>query len=112
MPGTGKTYVIVMLLKIMVEKGLQILLSSYTHSALDNILKRFVEKFPNLKNKITRIASNPTQVDEKVQDLVFQKKKCKSLKDIKEYFEPKQIFAVTCLASSNLILSNSYQIFL
>jgi DNA replication ATP-dependent helicase Dna2 len=59
MPGTGKTYLIVLLLKILLDRGNRILLSSYTHSALDNILKRFVEKYPALKNKVVRVASNP-----------------------------------------------------
>lgn len=38
MPGTGKTTVIAELLKLLVKSDLSILLSSYTHSAVDNIL--------------------------------------------------------------------------
>ncbi|CAI4039539.1 hypothetical protein SMKI_08G2070 [Saccharomyces mikatae IFO 1815] len=38
MPGTGKTTVIAEIIKILVSKGKSILLTSYTHSAVDNIL--------------------------------------------------------------------------
>lgn len=111
MPGTGKTFVIVLLLRLLIERGDQILLSSYTHSAVDGILKRFVEKYPEYRDKVVRIASNQNQVDESVRDLVYQKSKFKNVKEIDTYFKSKQIFAVTCLASSNLALSNlSYQI--
>jgi len=104
MPGTGKTYVITLLLRIMIERGDKIILSTYTHSAVDNILKRFIEKYPTMKDKIVRIASNASSVDEKLHDLIFQKKKFKSVREIKEFLEPKQIYAVTCLASTNALL--------
>ena len=38
MPGTGKTTVIVALIKTLVNLGKTVLLTSYTHSAVDNIL--------------------------------------------------------------------------
>lgn len=104
MPGTGKTYVIVLLLKILLERGDTILLSSYTHSAVDNILKRFIETFPIFREQCVRIASNETQVDEKLHDIVFQKKKLKSLKEINDFFTPKKLYAVTCLGAGNVLL--------
>lgn len=38
MPGTGKTTLIAELLKVLVKSNLSVLLTSYTHSAVDNIL--------------------------------------------------------------------------
>jgi len=38
MPGTGKTFLIVQLINILIEQNLKILISSYTHQALNNIL--------------------------------------------------------------------------
>lgn len=108
MPGTGKTFVILFLLKIFLDNGNQILLSSYTHSAIDNILKRFVEKYPAEKEKIVRLASNPNQVDESLRDLVYQRKKFNKVKELDEYFGKKQIFACTCLATKNLLLSMNF----
>jgi DNA replication ATP-dependent helicase Dna2 len=36
---------------------------------------------------------------------MYQKKNFKSVSEIKEFFEPKQLYAVTCLASGNLLLA-------
>jgi len=107
MPGTGKTYVIVLLLRILIERGERILLSAYTHSAIDGILKRFVERFPTYKEKIVRIASNSNYVDESVRDLVYQKKNFKGLNEMDSFFNSKQIYAVTCLACTNIVLSKN-----
>lgn len=106
MPGTGKTYVIVLLIRILLDRGDRIILSSYTHSAIDGILKRFVEKYPTYRDKLLRIASNANQVDESIRDIVYQKKNFKSIGAISSYLDSKQLFAVTCLASANIILSN------
>jgi DNA replication ATP-dependent helicase Dna2 len=40
MPGTGKTTVIAALIKILVAQGKTVLLTSYTHSAVDTILRK------------------------------------------------------------------------
>jgi len=38
MPGTGKTTTIVHIIRALVENGKSVLLTSYTHTAVDNIL--------------------------------------------------------------------------
>ena len=38
MPGTGKTTTIARLVEVLVAQGMSVLLTSYTHSAVDNIL--------------------------------------------------------------------------
>jgi len=43
MPGTGKTTTIVEIIKILVSRGCRILLTSYTHSAVDTILRKFTD---------------------------------------------------------------------
>jgi DNA replication ATP-dependent helicase Dna2 len=43
MPGTGKTTVIAALIKILVAQGRTVLLTSYTHSAVDTILRKLDE---------------------------------------------------------------------
>ncbi|EJS43392.1 dna2p [Saccharomyces arboricola H-6] len=48
MPGTGKTTVIAEIIKILVSKGKSVLLTSYTHSAVDNILIKLNETSINI----------------------------------------------------------------
>ena len=43
MPGTGKTTVIAALVKALVDLGKTIFLTSYTHSAVDNVLLKLKE---------------------------------------------------------------------
>jgi KaiC/GvpD/RAD55 family RecA-like ATPase len=38
MPGTGKTTTIAHIIRVLVENGKSVLLTSYTHTAVDNIL--------------------------------------------------------------------------
>lgn len=41
MPGTGKTHTIAILVKILFDFGFNIMISTYTHSALDNTYKNY-----------------------------------------------------------------------
>ncbi|KAI9606715.1 hypothetical protein H4Q26_006252 [Puccinia striiformis f. sp. tritici PST-130] len=43
MPGTGKTTTIAELIKTLIKMGKTVLLTSYTHSAVDNILSKLIE---------------------------------------------------------------------
>jgi DNA replication ATP-dependent helicase Dna2 len=54
MPGTGKTFLISVLIKFLCENNQNILISCYTHTALDNILRRLIKLFPALSNSIVR----------------------------------------------------------
>jgi superfamily I DNA/RNA helicase len=40
MPGTGKTTTIAHIIQILVKQGKSILLTSYTHTAVDNVLSK------------------------------------------------------------------------
>ncbi|GMH86523.1 hypothetical protein TrST_g3744 [Triparma strigata] len=43
LPGTGKTSTICFLIRLMVARGLKVLVSSYTHTAVDNLLTKLME---------------------------------------------------------------------
>lgn len=50
MPGTGKTTTIAEIIKALVERGKTVLLTSYTHSAVDTILMKLLNaEFPMLR---------------------------------------------------------------
>jgi len=42
MPGTGKTYTISLIVRAMVAKGGRVLVTSYTHSAVDNLMEKLM----------------------------------------------------------------------
>jgi hypothetical protein len=59
MPGTGKTDLLAVLIKILaVDFRLKVLVSSFTHTALDNIIERLEKKFGNIiENHIVRFGN-------------------------------------------------------
>lgn len=62
MPGTGKTTTIAEIIKILVKEGRRVLLASYTHSAVDTILRKLVDTDVNVlrlgqKDKVCGIIS-------------------------------------------------------
>jgi DNA replication ATP-dependent helicase Dna2 len=44
MPGSGKTTAIVALIRLLVALGKTVLLTSYTHSAVDNVLIKLIHE--------------------------------------------------------------------
>ncbi|OTF76208.1 DNA2 helicase-like protein, partial [Euroglyphus maynei] len=60
-PGSGKTQTIVALIQILVEQGYSILVTSYTHAAVDNILMKLV-KFNDKNDKnVDFVRMGPTK---------------------------------------------------
>ena len=106
MPGTGKTEAIVVLLKILIERGDKVLLTAFTHFAIDNILVRFAEKYPELEDKVVRVASDPNAVLPDARKFVRQSSGVDRVRTNQEEFRFEQVFAVTCLAINNSLLSN------
>jgi len=106
MPGTGKTQVIATLLKILIESGQKVLVTAYTHSAVDNMLKRFLKEFGEDREKVLRLGSGD-KIDREVADLVY--KKSPTQQEEEDLLRSKMIFAVTCLGVSNKLLSKNFE---
>ncbi|KAF5370335.1 hypothetical protein D9758_006999 [Tetrapyrgos nigripes] len=73
-PGTGKTTVVVQILRRMVEhmdKDTRILMTASTHNAVDNVLERFValnkEKELLAEEQILRVATDTSKVNKNLQ---------------------------------------------
>ncbi|XP_064613334.1 DNA replication ATP-dependent helicase/nuclease DNA2-like [Liolophura sinensis] len=101
-PGTGKTSTIVALVKILKLLGHSVLLASYTHSAVDNILlklKRDGLKFLRL-GRIARIHSaiHPFAAENLVKNLT-------SVADLRSFYAAQDIVATTCLGSNHVTFS-------
>ncbi|KAI9738683.1 MAG: Tripartite DNA replication factor [Cirrosporium novae-zelandiae] len=101
MPGTGKTTTIVHILRALVSQGKSVLLTSYTHNAVDNILL----KIRNDGFKIFRIGAL-AKVHPDVQqfaDLSGQRKK--SFEDLRDSYENSRIVATTCLGVNHPVFN-------
>ena len=99
MPGTGKTYTIAHIIRALVSQGKSVLLTSYTHTAVDNILLKLRDD----KMGILRLGA-PAKVHPDVQDFVtLAGMPMTSFEQIKEAWHGNPIVATTCLGISHPI---------
>ncbi|KAL7793100.1 DNA replication factor Dna2 domain-containing protein [Trichoderma ceciliae] len=99
MPGTGKTTTIAHIIKALVSQNKTVLLTSHTHTAVDNILL----KLKSDKIPILRLGA-PAKVHPEVQDFAYlagQPKK--TFEEIKEAWHGTPIVATTCLGINHQI---------
>ncbi|KAL6800118.1 DNA replication factor Dna2 domain-containing protein [Trichoderma sp. SZMC 28012] len=99
MPGTGKTTTIAHIIKALVSQNKTVLLTSHTHTAVDNILL----KLKSDKIPILRLGA-PAKVHPEVQDfahLAGQPKK--TFDEIKEAWHGTPIVATTCLGINHQV---------
>ena len=100
MPGTGKTTTIAHIIRALVAKGKSVLLTSYTHTAVDNILL----KIKNDKISILRLGAT-SKIHPEVQsfaDLASEPKK--SFEGIQQSYSA-QVVATTCLGVNHAIFN-------
>ncbi|XP_060534647.1 DNA replication ATP-dependent helicase/nuclease DNA2 isoform X2 [Cylas formicarius] len=102
MPGTGKTSTIVALIQLLVEMNKTILITSHTHSAVDNVCIKLVKLGINLmrlgrESKVHRSVRHYTES--------YLTKDCKSPEELDLVYNSAQILAVTCFASGHPALS-------
>ena len=95
MPGTGKTTVISHVIKMLVDAKKTVLLSSYTNSAVDNILI----KVAKLGVDFIRVG-NPSRIHPEIRDHVIgsESKIIKSIQDFEQELLKPYVIASTCLA--------------
>lgn len=99
MPGTGKTTTIAHIIKALVSQNKTVLLTSHTHTAVDNILLKL--KSDNIP--ILRLGA-PAKVHPEVQDFVhLAGHPKKSFEEIKEAWHGTPIVATTCLGINHQV---------
>jgi DNA replication ATP-dependent helicase Dna2 len=93
MPGTGKTTTIAHIIRALVSQGKTVLLTSHTHTAVDNILLKLkTDKIPILRLGV------PAKIHPEVQSFAYlagQPKK--TFEEIKEAWHGTPVVATTCL---------------
>ncbi|KAI8849713.1 DNA replication factor Dna2-domain-containing protein [Chytridium lagenaria] len=92
MPGTGKTTTIAALVQHLLKLGKSILLTAYTHSAIDNVLLK-------LKASGVRFLrfGNKSKIHPDIRDVAFDPFKFKSVADLKHSLAEQKLIATTCL---------------
>jgi DNA replication ATP-dependent helicase Dna2 len=101
MPGTGKTTTIAHIIRALVAQGKSVLLTSYTHTAVDNILLKIRDD----DIRILRIGA-ATKIHPDVQefaDLAANPKK--TIEELKDSYEKPQVVATTCLGVNHPIFN-------
>ncbi|KAL1964671.1 hypothetical protein VTN77DRAFT_6697 [Rasamsonia byssochlamydoides] len=101
MPGTGKTTTIAHIIRALVSQGKSVLLTSYTHTAVDNILLKIRDD--NIR--ILRLGA-PAKVHPEVQqfaDLAAIPKK--TIEELQESYEQSRVVATTCLGVNHPIFN-------
>ncbi|CCK70333.1 bifunctional ATP-dependent DNA helicase/ssDNA endodeoxyribonuclease DNA2 KNAG_0E00650 [Huiozyma naganishii CBS 8797] len=100
MPGTGKTTVISEMIKVFAANGKSVLLTSYTHSAVDNILLKLLDTDLN----IIRLGSN-SKINPKTQCYLPNYENVKTFQDYKDIIDGASIVATTCLGIKDFLFS-------
>ncbi|CDU25051.1 related to DNA2-DNA helicase [Sporisorium scitamineum] len=103
MPGTGKTTTIAKLIELLVKLGKRILLTSYTHSAVDTILRKLGEDHMD-GMRILRLGSKDKVHPDAHQFLL---PRCSTLDELKNAFETPNVVAATCLSVHHTFFSSS-----
>lgn len=99
MPGTGKTFTIAHLIRALTSQGKSVLLTSHTHTAVDNILLKLKED----KIPILRLGA-PAKIHTEVQDFAtLAGRPMHSFDEIKEAWHGTPIVATTCLGINHPI---------
>ncbi|CVK97331.1 related to DNA helicase [Fusarium proliferatum] len=99
MPGTGKTTTIAHIIRALTSQGKSVLLTSHTHTAVDNILLKLkADKIP-----ILRLGA-PAKVHPDVQDFaILAGHPMKSFDEIKNAWHGTPIVAMTCLGINHSV---------
>jgi len=102
MPGTGKTTTIACIISILVTLGKSVLVASYTHTAVDNILI----KVKQMKLDFVRLGQHH-KVREEIKPFVVENATChiKTVKELEQFYERTNIVATTCLGINHPILT-------
>ncbi|EEZ99558.2 DNA replication ATP-dependent helicase/nuclease DNA2-like Protein [Tribolium castaneum] len=102
MPGTGKSATIVALIQLLIELNKSVLITSHTHSAIDNICIRLQK----LNVDFIRLGSE-SKIDSKLKPNLETTltEKCTTPEEMNEIYNKYKVIAVTCLGSGHPLLT-------
>ncbi|KAJ3013117.1 Tripartite DNA replication factor [Thoreauomyces humboldtii] len=100
MPGTGKTSTIAELIRMLVHRGKSVLLTSYTHSAVDNVLL----KLHDSKVDFLRLG-NPEKIHAAIRQYTVALANITSVTELTNFYASKNVVATTCLGINDIVFS-------
>lgn len=105
-PGTGKSNVIALLVRCLVARGTRVMISAYTHSAVDNILAK-LQASAMVPGTVLRIGAEES-VQPSLQPFVVQHEALTSLQELSALVQHTRVVACTSLAAFRAPLVRSF----
>lgn len=102
MPGTGKTTTIAHIIRALVAKGKSVLLTSYTHTAVDNILL----KIRHDKIGILRLGATAKIHPEVREFAALGAEPKETVEELQKMYHEPQVVATTCLGINHPLFSS------
>ncbi|KQK84105.1 hypothetical protein AAES_51951 [Amazona aestiva] len=96
MPGTGKTTTICALVRILSACGFSVLLTSFTHTAVDNILLKLA-KFKVGFLRLGRAQKVHPDIRKFTEEELFRSKSIKSVADLEKFYNSQAVVATSCM---------------
>ncbi|KYN37622.1 DNA2-like helicase [Trachymyrmex septentrionalis] len=101
MPGTGKTQTLVALIELLQELGSSVLITAHTHSAVDNILLKLLERNIDFLRLGSTKQIHPLLTCKNEE---FALASCDSPEDLETLYNSKHIVGVTCYGAYHALL--------
>ncbi|XP_078060922.1 DNA replication ATP-dependent helicase/nuclease DNA2 [Mustelus asterias] len=104
MPGTGKTTTICTLVRMLHACGFSVLLTSYTHSAVDNILLKLA-RFKVGFLRLGRYQKVHPDIRKFTDEHICRRKSIQTLTELEELYKSELVVATTCMGMKHPIFS-------
>ncbi|XP_011068537.1 PREDICTED: DNA replication ATP-dependent helicase/nuclease DNA2 [Acromyrmex echinatior] len=101
MPGTGKTQTLVALIELLQELGSSVLITAHTHSAVDNILLKLLERNIDFLRLGSTKHIHPLLTCKNEE---YALASCDSPEDLETLYNSKRIVGVTCYGAYHALL--------
>ncbi|XP_069651860.1 DNA replication ATP-dependent helicase/nuclease DNA2 isoform X1 [Haliaeetus albicilla] len=102
MPGTGKTTTICALVRILSACGFSVLLTSFTHTAVDNILLKLA-KFKVGFLRLGRAQKVHPDIQKFTEEEICRSKSIKSVTELEEVYNSQPVVATSCMGVNHPI---------
>ncbi|XP_019394042.1 PREDICTED: DNA replication ATP-dependent helicase/nuclease DNA2 isoform X1 [Crocodylus porosus] len=104
MPGTGKTTTICALVRILYACGFSVLLTSFTHTAVDNILLKLT-RFKVGFLRLGRVQKVHPDIQKFTEEEICRSKSIKSVTHLEELYNSQLVIATTCMGVNHPIFA-------